>query len=843
MIKSNKILALILVVVFCAVSLMPTLPTGAAPGENIAIGKIATSSTVEGAFIASNAVDGNTGSRWASEFGQPHWIQIDLGTEYTINRVVLNWEAAYGKSYQIQVSNDASNWTDVYTTTTGDGGIDDISFAATTARYVRMYGTERGLPYGFSLWEFEVYEGGSVPTPTPTSTPIPTPTVTPTPTTTPIPTPTVTPTPTTTPIPTPTTTPVSGSTIPGKIEAEDYANMLGIDTEGCSEGTLNVGWTDPGDWMDYSVNVTSAGTYNVEFRVAATSDAAEFQLLDQSGNVLTTVTPTNTGGWQNWATATSTVNLGAGQQTIRFYVVAPGFNINWMNFVSGVVPTPTPTVTPVATPTVTPVVTPVITPTVTPVSTPTPTPTPTSTPIGDRGPLSDSDWTMVWHDEFNNSSLDTSKWTYDIGNGFWSDAAGAWVSGWGNGELEYYREENVTTENGVLKITAKKESPQFVDDYGYGWDYTSGKIKTENLFSKKYGKFEIKAKLPAGKGLWPAIWLLPKNESYGGWAASGELDIMEGWGSKPDRVCGTIHYGGTAPANVHSGAEYVFPNGGTIEDYHVYSIEWEPGEIRWYVDGVLYQTQNDWYSENGDYPAPFDKEFYIILNLAVGGMFDGDPDETTPFPGAMEVDYVRVYELTGRDYMTPVKPEPPEPEARPAEARPVLADGNEVYNNNFDQDVAGVEGIAGVANTDYWQYLQGADFGGVGSVSIEPISGENYARIDITNGGTETHAIQLVQEVPVVSGHYYKASFDAKSTGARTIQVKLGGGESRGWTVYSPTQTFTLSSQMESYDIIFFMRDDTDLATRYEFNMGLDTQSVWIGNVRLEEIQPGVVID
>ncbi|MCL6457394.1 MAG: family 16 glycosylhydrolase, partial [Gorillibacterium sp.] len=456
-----------------------------------------------------------------------------------------------------------------------------------------------------------------------------------------------------------------------------------------------------------------------------------------------------------------------------------------------------------------------------------------------QGPISAADWTMVWHDEFSGTALDKSNWSYDIGNGWWDAGTSSWVAGWGNNELEFYRDDtadNVTVANGFLSIKAKKETPQYTDSSGYKWDYTSGKIKTKGLFEKKNGRFDIRAKLPVGKGLWPAIWMLPKSDTYGGWAASGELDIMEARGSAPKQVTGTIHYGGTAPDNKNSGANYVFPGASTVADFHTYSIEWEPGEIRWFVDGNLYQTQNRWYSESGDYPAPFDRPFYLIMNLAVGGNYDGNPDAATLFPQSMDVDYVRVYELTGKPYRTPVKPAAPTPEARPAGTRAVLADGNEVYNSGFNQTVAGVAGISGVANTSYWTFLTLPDYGGSASVALEPISGKNYAKFSIANGGTQPHSVQLIQEVPLVKGHYYKASFDAKASVPRAIQTKLSGGVARGFTPYSTMKSIKLSSSVANYDLLFFMDQESDQNARFEINMGQDINTVWIGNVRLEEV-------
>ena len=272
-------------------------------------------------------------------------------------------------------------------------------------------------------------------------------------------------------------------------------------------------------------------------------------------------------------------------------------------------------------------------------------------------------WKLVWSDEFNGNSLDRSKWDYAIGNGFYDYNTNTWISGWGNNELQYYTKDpaNVFVKEGKLHIRAVKESYMRCG-------YTSGKLQSRKkdgsvLFAKKYGRFEFRAKLPTGQGIWPALWLLPQDEKYGGWAASGEIDVMEAKGQEPNKVLGTLHYGSRWPTNAHSGKEYFFPNKGTMADFHVYAVEWEPGEIRWFVDGHQYAKQNFWWSTGKTdgtkgaqpkkasdlhpWPAPFDQRFYIIMNLAVGGRFPGNPNATTRFPAEMVVDYVRVYDRVG----------------------------------------------------------------------------------------------------------------------------------------------------------------------------------------------------
>lgn len=442
-------------------------------------------------------------------------------------------------------------------------------------------------------------------------------------------------------------------------------------------------------------------------------------------------------------------------------------------------------------------------------------------------------WTLVWNDEFEGTSIDRSKWTFDLTNG---ESVGN--PGWGNRELQYYtdRPENVRVEDGKLVITAIKEPNKY-----QGYDYTSTRIKTKGLFSKKYGKFEIRAKLPGGKGLWPAIWMLPEHDVYGTWAASGEIDIMEGWGSDTGRVGGTLHYGGQWPDNTYSGKEYYFNDGSTTEDYHVYGLEWEPGELRWYVDGELYSTQNDWFSKskgqpiNNAYPAPFDEQFHLIMNLAVGGNFDGNPEADTVFPADMHIDYVRVYELTGREYRQPVPPAFPQ-EDYPAGSIAPLEDGNLMRNGDFTKhnEQPGIPQIASVPYTDYWNLFTGE--GGDGELALEQIGSGKYAKVSIRSGGNQPYSVQPLGIVSLAKGRYYKLSFDAKSDAARSMNVKLTGGADRGFTAYSQALQADLDQEMKRYEMTFQMKQDSDAAARIEFNLGLSTHPVWFGNVRLEEV-------
>ncbi|MBT2693516.1 carbohydrate binding domain-containing protein [Bacillus sp. ISL-55] len=452
-----------------------------------------------------------------------------------------------------------------------------------------------------------------------------------------------------------------------------------------------------------------------------------------------------------------------------------------------------------------------------------------------------SEWSLVWSDEFSGPEIDRSKWTYDIGNWIVDEDGNGITPGWGNNEKEYYTDsnENAFIDDGKLVIKAKKE--QVTDQFGT-YDYTSAKLKTKGLFSKKYGRYEIKAKLPVGKGLWPAIWMLPEEDKYGTWAASGEIDIMESWGSRPHTVAGTIHYGEGWPNNKYTGKEFELPENRGIDKWHTYALEWEPGELRWYVDGELYQTQNKWYSKGKDnaanfsYPAPFDQEFYLVMNLAVGGWFDGEPDEKTKFPSQMEVDYVRVYDLKKRDYREPVEP-PAEPVELPAGAKQPLEDGNLIYDQNYEEPITFVDQPGVELNPVYWNFVKLPEFGGDGAFSLDNLNEQHFAKIDIANPGTQLYSLQMIQNLSLGNGGKYKVSFDAKSNAARNIMVKVGAGSERGWAKYSNEESFQLSDELQTYEFTFDMLNDTDIAARLEFNLGGNgTNPVWIGNVRVEDI-------
>ncbi len=238
-------------------------------------------------------------------------------------------------------------------------------------------------------------------------------------------------------------------------------------------------------------------------------------------------------------------------------------------------------------------------------------------------------WQLVWQDEFDGSagqSPDQTKWTYDIGTG---------DNGWGNQELQYYtdRPENISMDGtGNLLITARRES------FG-GMPFTSARIKTQGLFEQAYGRFEASIKLPWGPGIWPAFWLLGSSVETVGWPQCGEIDIMEYRGQQTNLINGTVHGPGYSGGNSVT-KTYGFENKRFDTDFHLFAVEWGNEYLRFYVDDFLYQEIKP---DDIDGQWVFNKPFFIILNVAVGGNYVGFPTSQTPFPQTMLIDYVRVY--------------------------------------------------------------------------------------------------------------------------------------------------------------------------------------------------------
>ena len=274
-------------------------------------------------------------------------------------------------------------------------------------------------------------------------------------------------------------------------------------------------------------------------------------------------------------------------------------------------------------------------------------------PIMDAGGMMDlmmedpptpGSWELVWQDEFEGAEINQDYWSHEVN---------CW--GGGNNEDQCYVSDakNSFIQDGSLHIVALKDRPSGAVG-GPGNDqnvvtkgHSSARMVTQGKVDWKYGRIEASMKIPCGQGLWPAFWMMPATSEYGGWAASGEIDIMEAVNLDCDanqhEVHGTLHYGASSPNNIYSGT-HAMTQGSAVNTFHTYAVEWEPGEIRWFLDGVHFATQSNWCTESAPFPAPFDQSFFIILNVAVGGAWPGPPNDTTTFPQRMEVDYIRVYQ-------------------------------------------------------------------------------------------------------------------------------------------------------------------------------------------------------
>lgn len=274
-------------------------------------------------------------------------------------------------------------------------------------------------------------------------------------------------------------------------------------------------------------------------------------------------------------------------------------------------------------------------------------------------PTTQPAWKLTWSDEFDGIKIDRTKWAFEKGNDLYVPEAAMAVAGWGNGEEEYYTDNlrNAFVEDGMLHIRAIRED-------GGNIRFTSARLTTKGLFQQKFGRFEFRARLPVGKGVWPALWLLPADNHYGGWASSGEIDVMELRGAEPEKVLGTIHFGAHWPANAQDSTTFPLRAGQSASDFHVYAVEWDASAIRFFFDEHCYATKTKWWSssktnaqhqgvppkdasERNPFPAPFDQPFNVIMNVAVGGQFGGPSDRETKFPAEMVIDYVRVYTKKG----------------------------------------------------------------------------------------------------------------------------------------------------------------------------------------------------
>lgn len=414
-------------------------------------------------------------------------------------------------------------------------------------------------------------------------------------------------------------------------------------------------------------------------------------------------------------------------------------------------------------------------------------------------------YNLVWHDEFSGRKLDEASWNKEIR-----------PAGWTNHELQAYTQdkENIYVKNGKLVLRAVQHPLKSGRYY-----YTSGKVQTSNKRDYTYGRIVVRAKAPKGQGLWPAIWMMPTKEKYGNWPICGEIDIMEVLGNEPAKTYGTLHFG--APHGQKQGT-YVLENDSFADNFHEFMIDWEPGVFRWYIDGNLFYEESSWFArsragEDFDYPAPFNQDFFLQLNLAVGGDWPGKPDETTDFENAkFEIDYVRVYQKDSYDtnVSKPVAkmPEPDE-------------NGNYIHNGTFEENES-------LTDDKAWKFLTAG--GGKGNAYIK----DKMLVIETEQAGTVDYSIQLVHPaIAAKKGKTYRIKFDAKVSGPRKGKVSVTAPEVN-WIRYFPDTFVDFTTDWKTYTFDYTMTYTDDPAARFEINLGhMDsTETFYLKNVELKEL-------
>lgn len=415
---------------------------------------------------------------------------------------------------------------------------------------------------------------------------------------------------------------------------------------------------------------------------------------------------------------------------------------------------------------------------------------------------------LKWQDNFDGDTLNRADWNVELHK-----------KGWVNEEWQAYvdSDKNIQVKDGKLLI----KPVETVNADGTK-SYTSGRINTQGKHDFKYGYFECRAKVPTGKGYLPAFWMMPTDENlYGQWPKCGEIDIMEVMGQETNKAYGTIHYG--EPHDQSQGTCTVDAKNNFADQYHTYACDWEPGKITWYIDGVKFHEESDWFSAKSGqgevaYPAPFDQPFYMILNLAVGGSWVGYPDDSTTYADQQfAVDYVKVYQKNSYD-------ENVEKPVKNVILREPDTTGN--YINNGDFSIA--ENLSDDKN---WKFLTTLD--GDGKAEIK----NHEMVISTVNVGTADYSIQLVQpDVPLQKGGTYKVTFDAYADEARTMIADISGPD-HNYTRYWNDTKVSLGTKKQTFTYEFQMTGSDDANGRLEFNLGNtdSTATVHLSNVRIEK--------
>ena len=406
---------------------------------------------------------------------------------------------------------------------------------------------------------------------------------------------------------------------------------------------------------------------------------------------------------------------------------------------------------------------------------------------------------LVWKDDFNGDKLDPDSWNYEFHQ-----------PGWVNAELQSYDDNpaNTYVKDGFLYIQPLKH----VNEDG-SVSYTSGRINTEHKRAFKYGRMEARIKFPKGKGFLPAFWMIADNQgAYGYWPKCGEIDIAEVLGDQTKSLFGTLHFGD--PHSMQQG-RYDLKDDDFSENFHVIALEWEPAEMRFYCDGELYATINDWFSrKNGfgalTYPAPYDQPFFFILNVAVGGFWPGYPDDSTPFDerAQMVVDYIKVYQKKHYD----------ENVSKPNKL-PVLLE-KKSFNGNFVSE-----------KPADWNFLTAGN--GQGNLKVD----DGVLTITTDNEGTLEYSLQAVQgDMPLEQGKSYKFSFDAWADEPRTMISGIVQ-PSHDYNRVCGDTKIEIKKEPQHFEYTFNMINESDANGRIDFNLGAQKSkaNVYIKNVRLEQ--------
>ena len=423
-------------------------------------------------------------------------------------------------------------------------------------------------------------------------------------------------------------------------------------------------------------------------------------------------------------------------------------------------------------------------------------------------------YNILWSDEFNGDKLDDAIWDREVR-----------PIGWTNNELQKYvtSEENGFVRDGNFVIKGIEfESGK----------YTSCKLRNQADHAFKYGRVEVSAKVPTGKGLWPAIWMMPKEESlYGQWPKCGEIDIMEVLGDNVEKAYGTLHWG--EPHAEKQGTVTLTDGNTYANGFHEFAIEWEPGKIEWFIDGVSYLTVNDWFTavdggEEKPYPAPFNQDFCIQINLAIGGTWPGNPEPNADYikDAEFEIDYVRVYQKTdGYDENV----EKPKKEFRDPDAT-----GNYITDSCFETPISSLDTGMQAA------WFSHKEAGAKGVYEYEVIDGVNTLKVTIPEGkaGDLDYSVQIYHTMmPFIKGKTYKISFDYWASEETKINEVCVDAPNANWSRYW-AKSLDLTTEKQHFEDTFTMEKKDDNGARFEFNMGNSKSNVtiYLTNIRVEEV-------